>query len=230
MYRGQIEVLKSCLLFSGISNESLNIMLDCLKPKTRRYKARETVVACGQPFQGLGIVADGEIALAKEMSCGNRILMGILSAGDIFGESVAFSDLKTWPMTVIANKDCSLLFLPPDKISSSCSNICSSHGILINNMLRILSNKALMLNKKIEHIATKNIRGRVSSYLLEIYGQNKTASFTLPMKRYELADYLNIPRPSLSRELGLMRDDGIIAFKGAFITINDVFQLERSIR
>ena len=87
-----------------------------------------------------------------------------------------------------------------------------------------------MLHKKIEHISAKNTRGKISSYLMEVYRQNKTATFIIPMKRHQLADYLNIPRPSLSRELGLMRDAGIIVFKGAFITINDIFQLEKSIR
>jgi CRP-like cAMP-binding protein len=49
------------------------------------------------------------------------------------------------------------------------------------------------------------------------------------MKRHELADYLNIPRPSLSREMGLMRDDGIIEYNGTQITIRDIFTLEQSV-
>jgi DNA-binding transcriptional regulator LsrR (DeoR family) len=50
------------------------------------------------------------------------------------------------------------------------------------------------------------------------------------MKRHELADYLNIPRPSLSREMGLMRDAGIIEFEGPHITLNDILKLEKSIQ
>jgi hypothetical protein len=36
---------------------------------------------------------------------------------------------------------------------------------------------------------------------------NRSTTFAIPMKRHELADYLMMPRPSLSRELGLMRDE-----------------------
>jgi len=125
-------------------------------------------------------------------------------------------------MTVIAQEDCVLLFLPPDKITGTCTNICASHSALIMNMLRILSNKASMLDKKIEHISAKNIRGRICSYLLDIYRQSSNKTLTVPMKRHELADYLNIPRPSLSRELGLMRDAGIIEFEGPQITVNSL--------
>jgi len=230
MYLEWIDTLKSALLFRGIGSESLNIMLDCLKPTVRRTKQREIIVAYGQPFQGIGIIASGKVALSKETYSGNRIIMGILEAGDIFGEVVAFSNRRIWPMTVIAQEDCVLLFLPPDKIIGACSNICSSHSTLIINMLRILSNRAAMLDKKIEHISSKNIRGRISSYLQDIYLQSGNKELTLTMKRHELADYLNIPRPSLSREMGSMRDDGIIEFEGPHVTIKNALKLEKSIQ
>jgi CRP-like cAMP-binding protein len=204
-------------------------MLDCLRPTVRRCKQREIIVAHGQPFQGIGIIASGKVALTKDTYSGNRIIIGILEASDIFGETVAFSDHRIWPMTVIAQEDCVLLFLPPDKITGTCSNICASHSTLIMNMLQILSNRASMLDKKIEHISAKSIRGRVSSYLMDTYLQSGSKDLTLTMKRHELADYLNIPRPSLSREMGLMRDDGIIEFEGPHVIVNDVLKLEKSI-
>ena len=230
MYREWIDALHSSLLFRGIDNESLNTMLDCLNPKIRRYKQRETIAAYGQPFEGVGIIASGKVSLSREMYSGNRIMMGILNAGDIFGEMVAFSDSRVWPKTVIAHEDCVLLFLPPDKITGTCSNICASHSTLIMNTLKILSNKALMLNRKIEHISAGNIRGKISSYLLDIHRQTTDDTITIPMKRHELADYLSITRPSLSREMGLMRDAGIIEFNGPLVTINNVLALEEPTR
>jgi len=230
MYQEWIDTLNSCVLFDGIGNESLSIMLDCLKPRINRCKQREIIVAYGQSFQGIGIIASGKVALTKETYSGNRIIMGILDAGDIFGEAVAFSDSKVWPMTLIAQEDGILLFLPPDKITGTCSNICASHSTLIMNMLKIISNRASMLDKKIEHISAKNIRGKISSYLLDIYHKKKNNILTIPMKRHELADYLNVPRPSLSREMALMRDAGIIEFDRSLINIKNIFALEKSIR
>jgi|WetSurMetagenome_2_1015567.scaffolds.fasta_scaffold134731_3 CRP/FNR family transcriptional regulator, dissimilatory nitrate respiration regulator len=225
-----IDGVKSSLLFRGIGSESLGIMLDCLNPRMKKYRQREIVVSYGQPFEGIGIIAAGKIALTREMYSGNRIMMGFLDSGEIFGEMVAFSDRKVWPMTVISQEDSVLLFLPPDRITHTCSNICASHTTLIMNMLQILSNRAMMLNRKIEHMSAKNIRGRISSYLLELMEDNKDRLLTIPMKRHELADYLNIPRPSLSRELGLMRDEGIIRFDGKNVTIADTRKLEEGIR
>ncbi|MFC2060084.1 Crp/Fnr family transcriptional regulator [Chloroflexota bacterium] len=229
MYLEWIKVLSYSMLFRGISSEALNTMLECLKPRIQRCKQREIVAVYGQPFHGIGIVASGRVALTRETYSGNRIMLEILNAGGIFGEMVAFSDSKVWPVTVITQEDSCLFFLPPDKILGNCANICTSHSTLIMNTLNILSNRALMLNKKIEHLSAKSIRSKVSSYLLDMYRQTGDAAFTISMKRHELADYLSIPRPSLSREMGLMRDVGIIEFDGASIKINKILMLEESI-
>jgi CRP/FNR family transcriptional regulator, dissimilatory nitrate respiration regulator len=229
MYREWTEVLKKSMLFRGINHESLNTMLECLKPRIQRCKQREIVALSGSPFRGIGIVASGSVALTKETYYGNRIILNILNAGEIFGEMVAFSDNNVWPVTVITQEDSSLLFLPPDKILGTCSNVCTSHSTLIMNMLNILSNRALMLNKKMEYLSAKSIRSRVTNYLLDIYRISGDTAFTIPMKRHELADYLSIPRPSLSREMGLMRDDGIIEFDGSSVKIKNILMLEKSI-
>lgn len=229
MYQEWLEILQASALFRGIDSMTLNIMLECLKPRIKQYQYREIVTVSGQPFQGIGVVASGRIALTKETYSGNRIMMGILDTGDIFGEMVAFSDSRVWPATVIAQEDCCLLFLPPAKILGNCSNLCASHSILIMNLLNILSNKALMLNKKIEHLSSKNVRGKISSYLLETSRQTGKTTFIMPMKRHELADYLAMPRPSLSREMAKMRDAGLINYAGLWIQINDILALEKSI-
>ena len=224
-----LDAIKSSPLFRNIDNESLGIMLDCLNPRMKKYKQREIIVSHGQPFTGIGIITDGRIALTKEQYSGKRIIMGFLGAGNIFGEMIAFSDSSIWPVTVISQEDSTILYLPPDRITTTCSNACASHTTLILNMLGILSNRALMLNQKIEHISAKSIRGKISSYLLDLLHDGNGNTVLIPMKRHELADYLNIPRPSLSRELGLMRDEEIISFEGSTITIHDFRKLEQAL-
>jgi CRP/FNR family transcriptional regulator, dissimilatory nitrate respiration regulator len=229
MYRQWFNSLNQTPLFRGIDGPALNTMLECLKPQVRQYKQREIMALHGEPFQGIGIIASGRVSLNKETYSGNRVILNILDAGDIFGEMVAFSDTKVWPVTVIAQEDSCLLFLPPDKLLGNCANICASHSILIMNTLKILSNRALLLNRRIEHLSARSVRGKVSRYLMDLYNQTRSTVITVPMKRHELADYLNIPRPSLSRELADLRDAGVIEFNGPDITIIKVLELENFI-
>ncbi len=204
-------------------------MLDCLKPEIRQYKQREIIALHDQPFLGIGIIASGKVSLNKETISGNRIILSILDAGDIFGEMIAFSDLKVWPVTVIAQEDSRLFFLPPGQFLGNCANICASHSTLIMNTLKILSNRTLLLNHRIEHLSARSIRGKVSRYLVDLYSQTGQSVVTIPLKRHELADYLNIPRPSLSRELSSLRDRGLIEFQGRTITLKHLHALESQI-
>jgi len=229
MYNQWLNVLKSSPLFKEIPEPNLNAMLECLKPAKKEYQCREIVALNGSPFTGIGIVASGSVALTRETFSGNRILLEILGPKDIFGEMVAFSHNQTWPMTVIAHEDCCLFFLPAKKVLGNCSNICQAHSSLIMNVLNILSDKALLLSKTIEHLSARSIRGKLSSYLLEEFRQRGDGYFKLGLKRNELADYLGIPRPSLSREMANMKRDGFIDYDGSWVKINDVIQLEQII-
>ncbi len=186
MFKQLTPVLKESSLFKGINSENLNIMLGCLNPDIKNYKYREIIALNGSIFNGIGVVVSGKVALTKETYAGNRIILGILDPGDIFGEMVAFSNQHLWPVTVIAQDDCSLLFLPAEKVVGNCSNICQSHSILIRNILNILSNKALSLNRNIEHLSARSVRGKISSYLLDLYQQLGNRDFVMPMKRHEL--------------------------------------------
>lgn len=229
MYDKWINVINASPFFRDIGSESLNTMLECLKPVIKNYKQREMIALSGQPFDGIGVVVCGRVALTRETLSGNRIMLEILDAGGIFGEVIGFSDNKVWPVTVIATEDSKVLFLTPNKILKNCANICASHSTLIINILNVLSTRALLLNKKIEYLSARTIRGKISSYLLDMSHIIGNTAFTLSMKRHELADYLGMPRPSLSREMGLMRDEGIIEFNMASIKIKDIILLKKSI-
>ena len=51
---------------------------------------------------------------------------------------------------------------------------------------------------------------RLLSYFSECIKRTGSYSFDIPYNRQQLADYLNLARSALSKELGKMRDDGLI--------------------
>jgi CRP-like cAMP-binding protein len=229
LYEAWLTVLKKSQLFRGVSAEALSVMLNCLKPRIRHCKQREVIGVCGQPFHGIGIVAAGSVALTRETASGNRVFLNVLEAGESFGEASVFSGNKVWPATVIAQEDSVLLFLPPGKVAGNCANTCRSHHTLIMNSLGILSRRVETLNQKIEHLSAKSNRQKVAGYLLDLYRRTGKSEIEIPMKRHELADYLGMPRPSLSREMSLMQADGLISFKGHRVNMRNALALEKII-
>ena len=51
------------------------------------------------------------------------------------------------------------------------------------------------------------------SYLSSVALKCGSNEFDIPFDRQQLADYLNLDRTALSKELGKMRNEGLIRFK-----------------
>lgn len=222
-----IKRLSTSLLFRDIKFEEIEDILNYLKPIVKKYRKNEVITFTEQSHDGIGIVAKGKVAVARESSAGNRVILDIMKTGDVLDESSVFSYSVESPPTVITLENSCLFFFALDKIAGDCNNTNVCHNILMSNLLKILSNYNSLLNKKIDYLSIRNIREKLSIYLMDLYRKTGNACLIVPMKRHELADYLNISRPALSRELCLMRDEHIIDFNGCSITIKDIHSLEK---
>jgi CRP-like cAMP-binding protein len=221
------QALTKSPLFRGIEGGDLLSMIRCLQPKSAEHQEGEYIATAGERLDGIGVVVSGKAAVIKEDASGERIVMTILEPGDLFGEIAVFADDSTWPATVQAQGSCTVLFIPRDRIVGMCAQNCPWHQALIRNMLRIVSERALMLNRKVDYLSIKSVRGRISAFLLDHYKKAKQATLTLPLNRNEMADYLNVSRPALSREIGRMKEDGLIDFHLSTFRILDPDGLNR---
>lgn len=212
MLNNYVEVIKKAPLFRDIASDELKAMLGCLKPVVKSYKRHEFITITGEPFSGIGLLLEGEASISKETQGGDRVVLSLIQPGDMFGEIIAFSGESMWPANVQALEECRALFIPREGIVSPCMKTCPWHRTLVQNLLMIVSDRALMLNKKLEYLTIRSMRGRICAFLLDQYKKRGTSTFTLDMNRNEMADFLNVSRPSMSRELGRMRDEGLIDF------------------
>lgn len=221
MLEQYLPVIQEAALFEAIAPGDLLNMLDCINPKVKDYSKDENITLAGQKAEGIGLILGGEATLSKETVSGDRVILHKIKPGDMFGEMLAFSNQENWPATVQADSAAKVMFLPSEKIVGHCGNTCSWHQQLVVNLLRLVSNRALILNRKVEYLTIKGMRARLCTYLLEQMKQSKSKTFSLNMNRNELADFLNVSRPSMSRELGRMRDEGLIDFHLSAIRIMD---------
>ena len=61
-------------------------------------------------------------------------------------------------------------------------------------------------------VSAKNIRTRVMKYLSHLAIEENSKIFTIPFNRQEMADYLNVERTALSKELSKMQKEGLISY------------------
>lgn len=225
-YTDYLDALEKCVLFDGIAEEEIKKILHCLEYRIVHYKKSDYAALMDQLLEGVGIVLRGEAAVIKESPNGNRTLVNVFHIGEMFGEVLILSMAYKWPATIQALTDCTIMYIHPEKILDICDNVCSHHKVLLANLVRVVAKKAFFLNRKVEYLSLKSINGKLSKYLLEQRAATGKLTFTLPLNRKKLADFLNISRPSMSRELGIMRDKGIIDFYKDSIRIKDEEKLK----
>ena len=80
------------------------------------------------------------------------------------------------------------------------------------NMLQISLRKNLILSQRIFCTTPKTIRERVLTYLTAQSLKADGEIFEIPFNRQQMAEYLNLDRSALSKELGKMKQEGILDF------------------
>ena len=162
----------------------------------------------------IGIVVDGMLYLNKEDENGDRYILTVLSPGNMFGEQALYpSGAETaYNYSIYAAEDSEVLFLRTKSIVSNEQPICALRGKMIENLFALMINNNYSLHHKLNIVSHRTLRQRVYHYLEMQSGMTGSNSFSIPFSRTELADYLNIDRSALSRELANMKKDGLIDF------------------
>ena len=204
-------VLARCPLFRGMGAEELPALLDCLGAAPRRVEKGETILAAGDPATHLGVVLAGRVQVSRLTAEGQRIVMGELGPGQLFAESFACARAETLPVTAVAAAGGAVLLLDSRRLAAPCSAACAFHGRLISNLLSVLADKNLFLAGKVEHLAGRTIRERLLSYLEELSARTGRDAVTVPFDRQALADYLCVDRSALSRTIGQLTREGVLA-------------------
>lgn len=214
-------VLSESRLFHGLTSEQLGTLLPCLQAVLRSFKKGDLLCLAGAVQTTIGLILSGQVLIQKEDGSGHRLIIGFFGPGELFGEVAAFAGTGCWPNTVLAEESGQALFIPFAKMSQPCCTACDAHQIMLRNMLGILADKAMGLNRQIGLMKHRGMREKLAAWLNEQYQLNGSRTFQTVMNREALADYLNVSRPSMSRELSRMKQDGLIDFYKSSFTVID---------
>ena len=206
----QMDVIQQIALFRGMDEAELAAALSALSAKEKTYEKDETILYAGNVSEHMGLVLEGSVTIESNDVWGNRTILSHIEKGGTFAETYALLEDEPMLVDVIANEKSNILFLRIGSLNLLQQDISPWRVKLIGNLLRISSQKNLHLSGRSFHTAPKSIRGRVMAYLNSVSLQKNKIDFDIPFDRQQLADYLNVERSALSRELSNMQQDGII--------------------
>ena len=198
-------------LFHGISETGRTALVSSGWLRTCSFEKNQTIYHMGDRVSELGIVLSGSVFVENTDLWGNRSILSKITPGQVFAETYAFCR-EPMMVNVTAAEASTVLFFNLRNLDQTADGDDAWLSQLRSNMLRISMQKNLTLSNRIFCTTPKTIRERVLVYLAAQSTKTGADTFTIPFDRQGLADYLNLDRSALSKELGKMQKEGILEF------------------
>jgi CRP-like cAMP-binding protein len=213
--------LSELSIFKGMDTLEIEQFLSLIQGYYVSFEKGEFIGLEGEKISGIGVLLSGSAVVLKENATGERHRMATLLPGDIFGEVAVYTG-DIWTASVLAEDRSMVLFLPKKELVNR-RNLSEVSVQFQLNMLSLVSRKTLKLNQKLEILSMRSLRQKLIHYLRLEWNRQKCNPIFLSMNREELAEYLQVSRPALSRELMEMKKENLIEYHKNEVILKDWF-------
>ena len=192
----------------------------------RRPLARgDTLFRSGQALGSLFVAREGAFKTVALDSEGTPQVLGFHLPGELLGLDALGSGQHA--CEAIALTQANVCEVPLAQLEAVASQVPG----LQHQLLRIIGQGVNRDQSHIEMLGRRTAPERMAIFLHQLAGRYRALgrsgeSFTLPMSREDIASYLGLVIETVSRTLGKMQDDGIIAVNGRQVVILDADRLD----
>lgn len=208
-------VLKETFLFKSFTNDYIDKLINQNYFNIYNFSKDTIIFLNSTECKELNIIIDGCIELQQNDEYGNTLTLATLTTGNMFGENLLFGKDNLYPVDVVSKTKTTIITINKNKVNE----LIKENFDFTTAFLELLSNKAQLLNKKIKQMSLKSLRKMLTEFLLTQKEIQKSSTINLNMTKQSLADSLGVQRPSLSRELTKMKNEGLIDYDRKTITI-----------
>lgn len=205
-------------LFRGLTPAEWDALAQSGQLRTKTFSRHEIIFHAGSRIHEVGVVLRGSVHIENLDLWGTKTILSSVPAGQVFAETYAFCG-DAMLVDAVAAEDCEVLFVNAAAFSGGSS---AGQDKLLHNLLAVSMRKNLSLSQRIFCTTPKTVRGRLLTYFSAQTAACGRLEFNIPFNRQQLADYLNLDRSALSKELCRMRDEGLLQFEKNHFILNQL--------
>jgi len=214
-----IKLLKSSLLFKGLTETELQEIEHQTSPAARVYDRDEIIVSQDSQVPGAGLIRKGVVLSVKYNLSGEAQLIRSYKPGEVICLDTVYSKTKNSPVTLICQTDCQIAFIRLCSLFEDSSISSSAKEKILHNTARILSEENVNLIFKIDILSMYTLEERIMTYLNHVREKSEGDTFDIGMNQNQFAQFLWVNRSVLSTELNRMRKEGLIDYSKSHFTI-----------
>lgn len=211
-------------LFENISQEGIRKLLECSGAFVKDYDKGQVVFREGEKPEYFYLLIKGKLLVTKNYVHGRRVIFFEIHEKEIFGILIRHKEGETYWYDATAVADSQVLVIPWDFLFHFCPNACEYHRDIIKNMISVQADSCVFQMKKLHILSGITVEAKIAYLMFEQADEQGEVDFK--MNREELADYLSITRPSLSRSLMNLQKKGYISVYKSRAKILDYEGLE----
>lgn len=212
---GVYEELHACPLFSSCSLEQLKRILRPSMVTEQSYEKGQIVREQGTLYEELIVLLEGKVSARFYEYSGKTMLVETLSAPAPVASAVLFSDVNYLPVTTTA--DCTVRIAVIKK--AAVLELFAENGEMLRKYLKEMGSKLSFLAEKVRLAGLGTLRQKITDHLLRLRDQYQSNDLKIPYSREKMAELVSAARPSLSRELSRMTEEGLITLDGRHVLI-----------
>ena len=207
-------------LLEGVSPQEYQTMHACLGVYEQSFRPDDVIYDFGDGRRMLGIVSQGSAVVERIDREGGRAILEHLGPGGVFGEMMMFKAAGDDSVVVRAAAPTRVSFLRSDAVMRRCEHACACHSRMVENLFRLVTEKATSLSERVEVLSRRSIREKLLRYFQLQAAKGRGPSFQLPFSLSALADYISADRSAMMRELKKMREEMLVTITGRQVTLS----------
>ena len=178
------------------------------------YEKGEILFREGDTIKDIGIVIFGTISVETLTIDGFSFAFNTMSIGSVFGDALVYQERPLLPGTFVALTPVRLLLISRNNFKK----LLEDDHVFLFNYLKMNAIRNINEQYTIKLYGQPSIREKILFYLKEEMKKTGSKTVKLSLSKEKLASFLALNRPSLSRELMRMRNEGLIAYDRKSIT------------
>jgi CRP/FNR family transcriptional regulator, dissimilatory nitrate respiration regulator len=206
--------LSEAPLFKGLSNTDIEVILSAIPYRIRKFKTGNLISQGGAPVTSLMIVTSGSVKGEMVDDAGRVIKIEDIPAPGALATAFIFGNMNRFPVNVIAISDGEIMSIEKHDFLK----LLMRNDIVLVNFLNMISNRSQFLSEKIKFLNFKTIKGKLAQFILQ-KAEGGKSNIILEMTQNDLADFFGVARPSVSRAIGELEQEGLIEAAGKNIRI-----------
>lgn len=210
-----IKQIRALTILDSLSDELIDSNIKKGKFKIKSYNKNSVIHFDSERCSKIEIIICGKIVIDSIDEDGNLLTISNFYGNDILGGNLVFSKNPYYPMTITAQSNSEILEIEKDVLFDLFGN----NQDFLRTFLELISDNAFILSDKIKNYTNKSLREKIMNYLEYERKRHNSDYIRLNITKTALAEKLGAQRTSLSRELANMREEGLIIFDRASITL-----------